>query len=342
MAYIDDLLDVSSLDLPWEKLEGKNVLVTGASGLIGGCLVDMLMLNPNINYHVYASGRNLRSLNERFSSYLSSPHFSILEYDVTKPLASDIDFHYVVAAASGASPQIYSTNPVGVIKANIFGVDNLLCYGVGHNLEKFLYISSGEVYGEGDGRVFAEDYSGYVNCATVRACYPSSKRASETLCEAYSHQYGINVSIVRPCHIYGPRFTPKDKRVYAQFIRNVLNDEDIVMKSDGKQFRSWCYVVDCISAILYVMLKGNNGDAYNIADDTSNISIKSLAEMIATIAGKHVVIDLPTEIEKSGFNVVSKSVFSTRKLENLGWSVKGTMFEKMKKTIIEARDFINL
>lgn len=342
IAYINDLLKVSSLDLPWEKLEGKNVLITGASGLIGGCLVDMLMLNPNINYHVYASGRNKRNLKERFCSYLSSSYFSILEYDVTKSLSSDIDFHYIVAAASGASPQIYSTNPVGVIKANILGVDNLLSYGVEHSLEKFIYISSGEVYGEGDGRVFDEDYSGYVNCASVRACYPSSKRASETLCEAYAHQYGVDVSIVRPCHVYGPRFTPNDKRVYAQFIRNVLKGEDIVMKSDGKQFRSWCYVVDCISAIMYVMLKGKNGDAYNIADETSNISIRSLAEMIATISGQHVVVDLPTEIEKTGFNVVTKSVFSTKKLEKLGWTVRGTMFEKMEKTIMESKDFVKL
>ena len=114
------------------------------------------------------------------------------------------------------------------------------------------------------------------------------------------------------------------------------------MKSDGKQFRSWCYVVDCISAIMYVMLKGKNGDAYNIADETSNISIRSLAEMIATISGQHVVVDLPTEIEKTGFNVVTKSVFSTKKLEKLGWTVRGTMFEKMEKTIMESKDFVKL
>lgn len=341
MTYTDELVKISSLNLPWEKLDGKNILITGASGLIGGCLVDILMLNLNINYHVYASGRNLCNLKQRFCAYLSSSHFSVLEYDVTKPLSSDIDFHYIVAAASGASPQIYSTNPVGVIKANVFGVDNLLSYGIGHKIEKFLYISSGEIYGEGDGRVFNEDYSGYVNCATVRACYPSSKRASETLCEAYSHQYGIDVNIVRPCHVYGPRFTHNDKRVYAQFIRNVLNDENIVMKSDGKQYRSWCYVIDCVSAILYVMLKGKNGEAYNIADATSNISIRSLAEMIAKIAGKQVVIDLPTEIEKTGFNIVTKSVFSTSKIEKLGWSVKGAMVQKMEMTISEAREFIS-
>ena len=125
--------------------------------------------------------------------------------------------------------------------------------------------------------------------------------------------------IARPCHVYGPHFTETDSRVYAQFIRNVLRGENIVMKSTGEQFRSWCYVVDCISALLYILLKGEKGQAYNIADALSNISIRELAEITAAIAGKKVVIDIPDADEKKGFNIVTKSVFSTDKLENLGW-----------------------
>ena len=337
MGYREDIAEVSAEKLPWDYLSGKNILVTGASGMIGSCLVDTLMARPEIDFHIYASGRNQERLKKKFSRYEGSEYFHTLNYDVTEPLNCCIDFHVVFAGASVASPQLYSTDPVGVMKSNIMGVDNLLSYGVKHNLERFLYISSGEVYGEGDGSEFDEGYSGYVNNMSVRSCYPSSKCAAETLCVSYSHQYGVDVRVARPCHVYGPSFTEKDIRVYAQFIRNVLNDENIVLKSSGEQFRSWCYVVDCVRAMLYILMNGKNGEAYNIADEGSNISIRELADMVASIGGKKVVFEIPDEIERKGYNVVMKSIFSTKKLKALGWSVSGKMVEKMKSTIEECR-----
>ena len=153
---------------------------------------------------------------------------------------------------------------------------------------------------------------------------------------AYAAEYGADVVIARPCHIYGPHFTEQDNRVYAQFIRNVLRGEDIVMKSTGEQFRSWCYVVDCVSALLYILLKGENGQAYNIADDASNITIKELADTVASICGKKVIFNLPDSDEKIGFNVVKKSIFLTEKLKSLGWvPLHGTIEQKMRSTIKE-------
>lgn len=333
MAYIDDIQKVASLNLPWEKLSGCNILVTGATGLIGSCFIEILMSRPNKDYHVYASGRNEERARECFNVFSEDPTFHFVKYDVMRPLEYDINFQYIIHAASNASPNFFTTKPVEVIKSNIFGVSNLMEYGINHDLKRFLFVSSGEVYGEGDGRVFEENYSGYVNPMCPRSCYPSSKRAAETLCVSYGVEYGIETVIARPSHTYGPNFTESDNRVYAQFIRNVLADEDIVMKSTGSQFRSWCYVVDCAIALLYILLKGENRQAYNVADESSNISIKELAEMIAEIGGKKVVIDLPTESEKDGYNVVTKSIFSTEKLKVLGWSIEGSMKQKVINTI---------
>ena len=318
-SYQEDLLQIFEQDLPWGKFSGTNILVTGATGLIGGCLVEVLMMNPKRDYHVYASGRNEERAKERFKVFIDDKAFHFVNYDVMKPFQSDICFDYVIHAASNANPQFYATQPVEVMKANFDGVANLMEYGLSHGLKRFLYVSSGEVYGEGDGRVFTEDYSGYVDCLKPRSCYPSSKRAAETLCISYIEEYGADAVIARPCHVYGPHFTDNDNRVYAQFIRNVLRGEDIVMKSTGEQFRSWCYVVDCVSALLHILLKGECGEAYNIADMESNISIRELAETIATISAKRVVIDNPNADEKRGYNPVMKSVFSTEKLESLGW-----------------------
>lgn len=333
-TYKDDIKQIFHMDLPWEKLSGCNILVTGATGLIGGCLVETLMANPQRDYKVYASGRNEDRAKKRFEEYYDKGYFHFIKFDVMEPLLSDIQFDFIIHAASGASPSEYAKHPVEVMKSNIRGVANLMEYGLSHGMKRFLYVSSGEIYGEGDGRVFTEDFSGYVNSTNPRSCYPSSKRAAETLCVSYAAEYGADVVIARLCHVYGPHFTESDNRVYAQFIRNVLRGEDIVMKSTGEQFRSWCYVVDCISALLFILLKGENCQAYNIADESSNISIRELAEMVAGVGGKKVVIDLPNSEERRGFNVVTKSVFSTERLEALGWNtLPQPMKEKMKSTI---------
>ncbi len=335
MSYKDDLARVASLPLPWDKLEGCNILITGATGLIGSCLVEILMSRQDKSFNVYASGRNKERALKRFANYKDDPCFHFVSYDVMSPLDCDINFDYIIHAASNASPNFFAEKPVEVIKSNIMGTCNLLDYGIKHNIRRFLFVSSGEVYGEGDGRVFDEEYSGYVNPAKPRSCYPSSKRAAETLCVSYGSEYGIDTVIARPSHTYGPHFTEADNRVYAQFIRNVIDGKDIIMKSTGAQFRSWCYVVDCASAILHILLKGENGVAYNIADSKSNISIRELAEMVASIGGKKVVIELPSDQEKAGYNVVTKSVFATDRLQSLGWSPISSMRENMKKTIEE-------
>lgn len=333
MSYSDDIREVAELQLPWEKLDNCNILVAGATGLIGSCCVDVLMARPNRSYHVYAMGRSQRRMERLFRKYQAANGFHAIIGDVTKPLSVQQPIHYIIHAASGAAPLEFSVHPVEVMKANMNGVINLMEYGIQHQMKRFLYISSGEVYGEGDGREFTEDYSGYVNCNTPRSCYPSSKRAAETLCASYAAEYGAEVAIARPCHVYGPNFSETDNRVYAQFIRNILKGEDIVMKSTGEQFRSWCYVVDCVSALLYILLKGSSGEAYNIADSSSVITIKQLAEMLADLGNCKVIMEVPSEQEKRGYNPVSKSVFSVSKLESLGWKVSGSMKEKIAKTV---------
>jgi len=333
MAYKDDIKAIYAEELPWEGLSGSNILVVGATGLIGSCLVEALMLNPSKDYKVFAGGRNEARARKVFEAFWNDASFSFIKVDVTEKFSFDKQFDYIIDAASNASPNFFANNPVEVIKANVFGVANMIDYGRSHGMKRFLYVSTGEVYGQGDGRVFTEDYSGFVDSALPRSCYPSSKRAAETLCVSYAAEYGVDVVIARPCHVYGPRFTESDNRAYAQFIRNVRKGEDIVMKSDGSQFRSWCYVVDCVKALLYILMKGENAQAYNVADPESNISIRQFAETIASIGGKKVVFDLPSDMEKKGFNPVTQSVYDVTKLISLGWKVPSDIISKLRSTI---------
>lgn len=327
-------------DLPWNRLAGCNILVTGATGLIGSSFVDVLMRNPNKDYQVYALGRNMQRAQARFFQFKDDPTFHFLCGDVTQPLATDESFHFIIHAASNGSPNFFANSPVEVMKSNIYGVSNLIEYGLAHDMMRFLYVSTGEVYGVNEAAVFDESSYGYVDILETRSCYPSSKRAAETLAMCYAAEYGADVVVARPCHTYGPNFTESDNRVYAQFIRNVLNGDDIVMKSAGTQYRSWCYVDDCVSALLYILLKGKCGEAYNVADKTSVVTIRELAEMIALIAGRKVVMQVPSEIKRKGFTPIRHAVFDTAKLEALGWSVSGTMEEKLRQTIDVCRSYV--
>ena len=328
--YYNDLQSVELPDLL--PLKRKNILITGATGLVGAALIDLLMLYANKHeYNVYAGCRSERSFFARFPKAFERLHF--FQLDVTRPVSSDIPLDYIVHAASGASPSVFVTDPVGVMKANLNGVCNLLDYGIEHGLKRFLYISSGEVYGEGCANKWTEVDSGYVNTMSMRACYPSSKRAAETLCVAYTYQYGIDTMVARLCHTYGPYFTDKDNRVYAQFIRNVLNDEDIILKSKGEQFRSWIYVVDCVSALLYILLKGKSQEAYNVANNESNITIRQLAEIVARLTLKKVIYDFPADPEKIGSTPIVKAVFDTTKIESLGWKPLTDIELGLKHTI---------
>lgn len=317
---------------PLDSLRGCSILITGATGLIGSALAELLMLHAaEYGYTVYAGCRSRARFNTRFSDSSLRPCF--IELDVTQPVACSLHFDYIIHAASGASPSAFGSDPVGVMKANLFGTASLLDYGRGHGLRRFLYVSSGEVYGEGCPDSWRESDSGYVNTMSARSCYPSSKRAAETLCAAYAEQYGTGCVVARLCHTYGPFFTDNDNRVYAQFIRNVLRGEDIVMKSEGRQFRSWLYVADCAAALVWLLVKGSDGEAYNVADENACISIRQLAELTAAAAGRRVVCRVPDEAADGNGTPITKAVFDTSKLRATGWKPVFSIREGLTDTI---------
>lgn len=348
--YLQDILSLFEKGLDLNRLQDKTILVVGATGLIGSCIVDVLMNNPHICYQVIAAGRNRERAQQKFASYWDDAHFCFAEIDVTQSVERNLEAQilknayiamrqvdYIIDAASNASPNFFKQHPVEVMKANIDGVSHLMEYGLEHGMKRMLYVSSGEIYGEGDGSEFSEKSSGYVDCASVRACYPSSKRAAETLCMAYGEEYGADVVIARLSHTYGPGFTESDNRVYAQFIRNVLRGEDIVLKSKGEAFRSWLYVVDAAHAILRLLLDGEKGNAYNVAHSESNISIRQLAELIAGIAHRKVVFDIPEDALHGNTTPITKATFNTDKLKALGWQPLFDVKAGFEHTLEESR-----
>ena len=226
-------------------------------------------------------------------------------------------FDYVIHAASNAHPVAFSKDPVGTMKTNLLGTINLL--DKIDNTTKFLYLSSGEIYGNGIGdEIFSEKSIGRVDSKQFRSCYPESKRAAETLCVSYLEQYGIKTYIARLCYVYGPDITQDNTRADAQFLRNAINHENIVLKSDGLTKRSYCYVADAVCALLFILNKGKF-DFYNIANPDSNITIKEYAETLAHIAGVNLSFSNPSVDEIKGFSRSTSSILDSSKLIELGW-----------------------
>lgn len=338
--YIDDIHRIAQKDIPWDRLNGSSLMISGAAGLIGTFLIDVIMHKNNNEdgffCDIYAIGRNEGKIRERFSDYCSSDMFHFLKCDINEKLKIDTgDIGYVFHAASNTHPVAYSTDPIGTITTNIIGTDNLLEYAVRHNCKRFIFASSNEIYGEnrGDTELFDEEYCGYIDSNTLRAGYPESKRCGEALCQAYLKQKDLDVVIARFTRSYGPTVKLTDTKAISQFIKKGFAGEDIVLKSDGSQYYSYTYVSDAVYGLLTIMLKGERGEAYNIADVRSDIRLKDLAKIIAEYAGTKVLIDIPDEVESAGYSKATKARLDSKKLQGLGWVADYDIETGIKRTM---------
>ncbi len=339
--YIDDIKHVGELDLPWEKLVDKTIVLSGATGLVGSFLIDVLMYR-NVTHgdriNIVGLGRSRDRIYSRFDLSGDGNLFRAIEQDVNDDLSDElkgVKADYVLHLASNTHPLQYSNDPIGTVITNIIGLKNMLDYAAGIKAERFVFASSVEVYGEnrGDTEYFDEEYLGYINCNTLRAGYPESKRAGEALCQAYIKQRELDVVIPRLSRTYGPSMLKSDTKAISQFIKKGVDREDIILKSEGTQLYSYSYVADAVSGLLYCMLLGKTGEAYNIADPDSDITLRDMAALIAEYVGKKVVFELPDAAEAAGYSKATKAILDSSKLKTLGWRAEYDMKKGLTRTI---------
>lgn len=315
----EELNSIAALDLPYADLAGKTVAVTGATGLVGSYLLralDAVSRAHGLHLHLIALCRRPEASKERLSGV---EDLTLLPYDACAPLNEALRADCIVHAASNAHPLAFSSDPVGTMQANLLGTMRLLeC--LRRTGGRLLFLSTGEIYGENPNLESFDEHSfGSVDPMRFRACYPESKRAAETLCASYAHQYGVDALVARLTYTYGPTITSENSRADAQFLRCALEGRDIVLKSPGAQIRSYCYAADAASALVTLLLRGETGEAYNVANPNCSPSIRDYAQTLADLAGVNLVFDLPPEAERAGYSAVTRAVLDPGKLMRLGW-----------------------
>lgn len=224
--YQDQVVEYANSNIDWDYLRDRKILISGATGMIGKCLIDLIMYKnstENLNCTVIALGRNKEKAENRLGEYFDNANFKFVESDINKEInVEDENIDYILHAASSTHPLQYSTDPIGTITANVMGTYNLLELATNKNTRRFIFASSVEVYGENrkDVDKFDENYLGYINCNTLRAGYPESKRTGETLCQAFIKQKELDVVIARLSRVFGPTMLMSDSKASSQFIKN--------------------------------------------------------------------------------------------------------------------------
>lgn len=333
--YIEDLKRfVGQENL--KEFNNQVLLITGATGLIGSYLIDALLLNKDLNVKIFAVVRNLEKAQERFLEYRNDNRLSFVEQDLSKSFTFQERVDYIFHLASYSDAQNYARYPVETMTINFCGLLNLLEYAKKINNVKVFFASSSEVYGT-SGKPMVEENMGEVNPIDIRSCYNEAKRASETLCISFLHEYNVNVFIGRFCRIYGPTMKAEDSKALSQFLMSAVKKEDISLKSSGEQRYSYLYVSDAVSGMLKIMFEGVAGEAYNISEDEDILSLKEIAIFVAKQGDVEVKFVNKTNEEKVGYSRAKNAVLISDKLKKLGWISKIKLEDGIKRTIKSLR-----
>lgn len=333
----------SSDDIDWEKLKGRSVLITGATGLIGSLLARALIcasVQRGLNLEVIAAVRSREKAERLFQNYREDG-LKIVVCDMLAPLQVEGLVDYIFHTASVTASKEFVEHPVETIATMLHGTEHVLELARKKSTQSVVYLSSMEIYGvvDPDRYIVRETDYGYIDPLQVRSSYSEGKRMAEGLCGAYAHEYHVPVKTARLAQTFGAGIARNENRVFAQFARSIMEGTDIVLHTDGSKAHCYCYTSDAVLGLLTVLLRGENGEAYNISNETTFGTIRGMAEMLIEAhpeSGSKLVFDIPEDANQYGYAPTSRMMINAEKLNALGWKAKVSlpeMFERLMKSM---------
>ena len=307
------------------ELEGKTIAITGSTGLLGACMVHCLLAlqaQRGVNLHIVAVVRNMEKAVHLFGEEHEELSYYQYDFSSTEPFQPKRKVDYLFHFAAPTVSKDFIEKPVETMNTVYMGMQNILNYAEQAKLESLVLASTLEVYGTitDDSTPLTEDKQGYLDPMATRSSYPLAKRAAEGLCHNYAVEKQVKVKVARLAQTFGAGVSTQDNRVFAQFARSVIHNEDIILHTTGELSRCYCYTTDAISAMLYILLKGEDGTAYNVANEATYISIRQMAELVAETFNPdhvHVVIEMQ---EGLGYSPTTKLRLDTQRIQSLGWT----------------------
>lgn len=332
-----DIEIITSFPIEWEKFRDSSILITGSTGRLGIYIVEALSeanIKWNLNIKIIAVARDKKKAKKLFENTLKLPFIDLLIQDIESPFNLNCHIDYIFHTAGLASPEDFTHNPVDTIWGHVKGTRNILELAREKKSKKVLYVSTVEIYGNWDNENgIKETDMGPLKCDSARSCYPEAKRLCETMLASYKSQFGIDFVSIRMSHTIGPNISLTDGRAFAEFIRNVVQGKDIVLHSDGSAVRTYTYISDAIGAMLLAITKGNE-EFYNLANINNQISIRDLANLIASFSLKRKIkVRYSTKDEKKLVYLPFKlGLMDVEKISKLGWSPKVDVKKAFKWT----------
>lgn len=334
----EDIERIIGGGLNFNRFRNSTFLVTGANGFLASFMIYVL-LSLKKNVKVIAVCRDITKTKQKLIEFLGDPNLRIVKTDITRKINFNGRIDYVIHAASPASSQYYGVKPVEVIAPNVLGTNNLLVLAKEKKVKGFLFFSSGEASGAFFNKSsIKENNSGYLDPFDIRSCYGESKRMAENMCACWARQYRIPTYVVRPEHIYGPGMDlVNDKRVYSEFVSDIVNDRNITLNSDGKAVRTFCYLSDATEGFFRVLLKGKPGECYHVGNKKGRISIKDLANKLVVLFPEKKLKVVRVE-RKSGRSYLEnknkiRPTLSTGKIEKIGYRCRVGIGEGFRRSV---------
>lgn len=325
------------------ELEGKTIAVTGSTGLLGACMVHCLLAlkaQRGVNLHIVAIARNMEKAVRLFGEEREELSYYQYDFSSTEPFQPKRKVDYLFHFAAPTASKDFVEKPVETMNTVYMGMQNILNYAEQAKLESLVLASTLEVYGTitDDSTPLTEDKQGYLDSMATRSSYPLAKRAAEGLCHNYTVEKQVKVKVARLAQTFGAGVSTQDNRVFAQFARSVIHNEDIILHTTGELSRCYCYTTDAISAMLYILLKGEDGTAYNVANEATYISILQMAELVAETFNPdhvHVVIEMQ---EGLGYSPTTKLHLDTQRIQTLGWTPYYNMKDMFGRLIASMKE----